>query len=510
LLLLLLFLAVSISADELFVTMTSSNSGKALLLFGYLFSAVVSEAVFWGARIRLGWRFVIPYHMFLALFYFAPWWCAPGLNPDRSRATLDWTLFLFPVVAALLILTLLPAVRRGASYVAENGTPWKWPMFPWIAFGIIGCFLGFRSFALCMSFGPTGNIWQKQSSGLTIVFDTIWGTYFLVPLVLAVLLLLLEMGLVAKNKRFVQRVMTAAPILLAVSFPLGGALEFRRFLDCVVEELGSPLWLTVWLLFGFYFWSWLRHVPRAGVGVLSTLTLVSVVGPETIGLTTLTEPQAWPLLAVSTILLIRGLWTKNSKTCAASTVVGMIGLWIMIGPSHALGQGQTQIAEFRFSTCYHFLWLTTLIWGLAFRDRFALILRAVAAVQVPLISFVVLVSHGAADIPVFLRLLYVILLAAGCLAIAVLWRNRWYLFSSAATGAILGYTGVVVVFRQAVSALGRPAMTAFAWSVGMLLLAFLITAHKARWLPKWVFPQGRDGNQLKPSVSGGDRNPERG
>ena len=58
-LLLLLFLAVSISADDLFVTMESATGGVMLLVCGYLFSACVTESVLWFARIRLGLGFLI-------------------------------------------------------------------------------------------------------------------------------------------------------------------------------------------------------------------------------------------------------------------------------------------------------------------------------------------------------------------------------------------------------------------------------------------------------------------
>src|SRR5262249_41033096 len=73
LLLLLLFLAVSISADDLFVKAETSATATPLLLCGFLFSATVSEAVLWGAGIRLGLLYRVPYHLMLALFYLAPW-----------------------------------------------------------------------------------------------------------------------------------------------------------------------------------------------------------------------------------------------------------------------------------------------------------------------------------------------------------------------------------------------------------------------------------------------------
>ncbi len=129
LLLLLLFLAVSISADDLFVKATTPGQGTALLACGFLFSVAVSAGVIWGSRIRVGWEYAVPFVLYLALFFAMPWWCSPELHPRATRL-LNWTVFLFPQVAALLNLTLLPAVRRGAKGVANNGTPWPWPGVP--------------------------------------------------------------------------------------------------------------------------------------------------------------------------------------------------------------------------------------------------------------------------------------------------------------------------------------------------------------------------------------------
>ncbi|MFM9965493.1 MAG: hypothetical protein ACKV2Q_30275 [Planctomycetaceae bacterium] len=97
---------------------------------------LVSAGVIWGSRIRIGWEYAVPFVLYLALFFAMPWWCSPELHPRATRL-LNWTVFLFPQVAALLNFTLLPAMRRGVKGVANNGTPWPWPWFPWTAFGVI-------------------------------------------------------------------------------------------------------------------------------------------------------------------------------------------------------------------------------------------------------------------------------------------------------------------------------------------------------------------------------------
>ncbi|MFO1096047.1 MAG: hypothetical protein U0992_22490 [Planctomycetaceae bacterium] len=244
----LLFPAVSVSADDLFVSMDSSLAGIGLLAFGYLFCAVVTEVVLHTARIQLPLFYRVPLHLMLVLFYVAPWWCAPDLHP-RSVADLEWAIFQFPLAASLVLLMLWPAARRGPAYVADNGTPWGWPMFPWSVFAIIAVAIALRTFALAMTFGPAGRIWVPSSDrGLLISFDTMWGPYFLVPPAFAIFILLLEGSVATGNRMLQQRLMWLAPIvLLALSIPMSDAPVARGFLDRFVAACGSPVFLTIGL-----------------------------------------------------------------------------------------------------------------------------------------------------------------------------------------------------------------------------------------------------------------------
>lgn len=486
LLLLLLFLAVSVSTDELFVRTATSSSGTALLACGYLFSAVVSEMVLRGLRIRLGWRYRVPYHLLMALFYMTPWYCA-FLSHERLTDSLQWVLFLFPSAAAVLFLSLLPAVRQGPDHVTENGTPWNWPWFPWTAFGVIAAAVGLRSFVLCLTFGPDWPIWSYHIGGRSIVFDTMWGPYFLVPLGLALLVMLMEMGKVTKNDRFLRRLITAAPMLLLLSLPWGNGVAFSNFQQVVVRTVGSPIWLTTCLLLAFYAWAWLRRVSGAIWGAVAMLTVLSVVDPLTINTRTLAEPQFWPFFVIGPMLAIQGLRARSSLICTASAVAFTFGLWLLLP--------QTILTDFRMLTCYHLLWFAVVAMGLAFRDRFAHILRAVGALQIPLASTALLISDRAAEVPLSWRLLHITLLCVSCLAIARYWRSRWYLYAFAGTLAVGGYGVAVLGFRQAVKSIGLPAMTAFLWSVGALILGVLISAHKADWLPGFPLPHWWNRNK---------------
>jgi hypothetical protein len=482
LLLLLLFLGVSVSMDDLFSRITAEE-GMILMIAGFLFSAIISEAVLWGAGIRFGVRYRIPYHLFLALFYFAPWWCSPEMHP-RSAASLEWTLFLFPVAASVLFLCLLPAIRGGVNYVKENGTPWGWPLFPWIAFGVIAACVSLRSFALCLTFGPAGPMWITSGSGPRLIsFDTLWGFYFLIPLGFVLLLLLLEGSLVTRNKAFQTGVIRFSPLLLLLAMPAVTGPVHRGFLFKVTDIIGSPIWLTVWMLVGFYLYAVVRRVPGAVGAGLGAIALLSLVGPQTLGSRTLIDPTPWPLLLDGVLLLGLGLRKRSSGICTAGIVAATLGLWFVIP--------DTILFQYRFTACFHLLWIAALVLGLTIKDDFSRVLQCASALLIPLVSVVVIWSTRAVEIPFLWRLSYVASWAVGCLLIARLCSNRWFWYSFTGTTSVLLYTSAAYGFRLATQVLSREAVTAFIWSVAALLIAFLISAHKARWLPEhaWLIPR---------------------
>ncbi|MCA9073454.1 MAG: hypothetical protein KDA93_00370 [Planctomycetaceae bacterium] len=497
LLLLVLFLAVSISADDLFANMESSSEGWPLSLFGLLFSSIVTELVLWGTRIRFGWRYRIPLHLTYALFYAAPWFVSSSLTLG-SRTMIAWRVFLFPIAAAGILLTLLPAVRGGPKAVADNGTPWRWPLYPWIAFGVIVGAVAVRTFALSLSFGPTGPLWVRFPSGRWIMsFDTMWGPYFLIPLVYAALTLFLEAGFVTGKRNLVRRVLTLSPLMLVLALPIGGPV-FRRFFNEFTTTLGSPLWLTVCLLIALYAWAWWRGAERAEVGLLASGCLLSVVAPTTTGFFSLSEPHVWPLITVGTIVLILGVSRRSTWMCLASSGLLTFALWLVLP--------ETPLAEQRMQLSAHLFWSAVVVLGFVYRDGWARVLRLVGAAIMPVAGVLAMVAPGVSDIPLNTRLLYLLLLTIVSLLIARRYRSRWYLYAFTALMAVNFYGLATIGFRGTVQALGRTATTAALWSGGTLLTAVLISAHKAGWLPTRLFPHWRNGHGS--SVSAAATTPE--
>lgn len=472
LLLLLMFLAVSVSADDLFVQMESPTAAIALLGCGLVFSVLVFQFVLRGARIRLGAAFQIPFLLFLALFYLTPWWCSPELHPRRAE-TLDWTVLLFPQVAALLCLSLLPAVRRGDNYVTSNGTPWAWPWFPWTAFGVIGVAVILRSYALSLTFSQTGPIWDSPGSRSGIVLDTIWRPYFLVPFVLAVMLLVLEAALIHGNKKLARRVILTSPAVLLLAWPWANSDVSSEFVAQLTNAVGSPVWLTTWLLIAFFGWATMRKVPQAGLGLLGSTLIFAEIGPRTVDLSTLVV-QPIPLLVVGLVMAVVGWKQCSSAVTLVATILMTVGLWIVLP--------QSMLTEFRATICYHVMLVGCLSLSVLYNDRLASILRQLGSAWIPFTAICVMVIPAGVDVQIHWRLLYVVFLSGMALVCAQLTRSRSYWGGFIATTSVLGYSLAAVGFRSASAVFGRNAVAAFSWSMGTLLLGALISVYKAGWL----------------------------
>lgn len=432
-----------------------------------------------GARIRLPWGFRGPYYLMLALFYAWPWLCSPELHP-RSAPALEWTIFVFPTVAAALFLLLMPAVRRGAAYTADNGTPWPWPWFPWTMFGVIAAAVALRSFVLSMTFGPTGPIWVGSGRALkNINYDTIFGTYFVVPLAFVLLWLMFEGALVAGNRGVQRRLLALAPGLLVLALPFGGGDVFQSFLDRFVQRVGSPLWISTWLVGG---WrrshSPDRRSPQRCCSLLSSARRRPGHRPSRHPIRGRCWRSAgWPSRTEFAASPRAGAWPGAALATA--------GLWLVLP--------RTVAADFRFTLSYHLFWGAVIAIGLGFHDRLAGLLRITGAVLMPLTALVVMASGRADMVPLTWRIAYVAGLAALALAIFGLFRQRWYLYAFAGIMALGGYGGGMIGYWQGVSVVGRAAMTSILWSVGSLLIALLISARKANWLPPGLAPRWWSG-----------------
>lgn len=318
LVLVLMFLAISVSFDELLNL--HSTEAISLLAFGFGFSVLVTETILRSLCIRLPATYRLPFYLMLALFFAYPAFVSPEVT-GLTESQIRWRIASFPTAAACVALLLIVAVRRGAEFINENGTPWRWPWYPWTVFVFLGAAVCARSYSLSISF--------DEATGPVTAMYSAFGGYFLIPFLLAALVLLLEIGIVENKPRLRNGVLIAAAFLPLLAIPLRTADPVHAtFLAEFMATLGSPIYLTILGLLAFYFVAWCRGLRWAEVGVTAMLLSLTVVGPLTLGEATLTAPQWWPVLTLAGLQLIVAYLRRNRLRAAIVAACGIgAGVW---------------------------------------------------------------------------------------------------------------------------------------------------------------------------------------
>jgi hypothetical protein len=316
LLVVLMFLATSVTFDEILVL--NPRRGMLLNLGGLAFSLLVSEGVLHAIRLRLPPGFKLPYYLALALFFLYPLALSPVVRQPHGEALL-WRLFAFPSAAGLVFLSLLPAVRRGPAYLENNGSPWPWPFYPWSLFVFIAAAVCGRSFLICKSFH------LLEGERFT---DTIFAPYFLVPFGFALALLIVELGLAARKNSALTAGMLV-PVLLTtlagIGHRSGGVSD--EFLNVFQARLhAAPIFLTVLLSILFYLYSWARGVTLASEGLTAALAALAFVEPEAVSLAELALRQPGQL--VFPVLLQAFLGVVKGDAWRLIAVAGVVAGWL--------------------------------------------------------------------------------------------------------------------------------------------------------------------------------------
>lgn len=281
LIVLLMLLAISVSMDELLSMASEQERGLleigGMVLSGAAIAVGMVELLNRGLQVRLSWLWRGPLALLLTLFFGWPLLLLPEIMPFKT-SQVQSLIAIFPTAAALVSLLLLPGIRQGSASLRENGTPWIWPWLPWTPFVFLAVAVCFRSYSLTISFdAPDGNV---------SFWDTIFGLYLLVPLALAVVVLLIEIGIVEKRPQISSTVLTLSPVLMLMAWPWGVPWSrlpsYYRFATEFSNSFGSPVFLTLVALLLISAWAWRRGVARGESMTWGFLLLATVVGPGTL------------------------------------------------------------------------------------------------------------------------------------------------------------------------------------------------------------------------------------
>ena len=364
----LLLVALSNSFDNLVIQHV--DVGARYLVGGLVFAVLLTESLILALRLRLSVLFRTAYYAQMAVLFLYPIWLAHLLD-THQQARLAWFVLGFPVVAAAALLLLLPALHAGSRDRRPTGTPWRWPWYPLPLFVFIGVGMTLRSYSLSLSFEVGGGM----GSGFM--------PYFLVPILLAVVAVVLEFGRIQKRPSVVGWA-TAAPLAsLLLAFPSGGGSELqRRFVDMLLDAGAAPAKVTIVAVCIFYMIACLRNIPRAEAGLVASLLVATFIGGATVGPSTLVAPQQWPLALLSAWFLVLGILRQSTARVLAGSAVAMIVF-------QRTGQGIDVGRDFAFYlllACYAIVLAVPLLMN----DRLAKSLRRAA----PYVA--VTVSAGAA------------------------------------------------------------------------------------------------------------------
>lgn len=401
LIIVLMFFMLSTSLDV--HILADYHRGSLILLLGLLFAVAVSEGLLHALKLSLPAIYRGPYYLLLTLLFTYPIALA-RCSFDGYYTLLSWGLWTFPVLASLALLSLWPAAQGASQCRATRGTPWIWPYYPWSLFVFLTVGIGIRSWWLCVAFqGSSGD-------------DAIFRPYFLLPLVFAWSVLVLEMGLARRSRGGIVAGLSLPLGSLLLVFPGSGqnALE-SAFLEQFTTRIGSPVQLAVLGLALFYVWAALRGIRSAEALLIGSLGLAGFIDAQTLDWHHFTAPQPAILGALVLGVMISGLILRTTWRIALG------GSLLLLGMPAWLPQVSSVGLEF---WAWHLPILGVLALGVLIRDDFAEVIRFVGGGVIRWLAVfaAVLYPWMWGDTPLLLTLLY--LLALGVLSVAMWYRDR--------------------------------------------------------------------------------------
>ncbi len=321
--LLLLFVGMSVVFDRLILR--QPQQAIVLLLCGFCFSILVTQLVLSGISLRFSWYYRLPLFLMLALLFLYPVGVMTlfeqvGLHANNwVRNTLPWVLFSFPFASALVILTLLPAAYAGDLPTRSNGSPWRWPVYPWSVFVIMLIALMIRAYMVVISFDPRPTT------------QSIFGSYFLTPMLAAAALVLFEIGRKAKSNAAMWWALLASLLPIALCLSPSGDWSHKHaahswFLAEYTQRFWAPVWLAWALSALLALYAYGRKMPGASTVVVLLIAFGSMLKPDTLDLQsfrTMPNPVMGYPAVIAVVLFLLRMKYPSAKWCSLVVFAGV-------------------------------------------------------------------------------------------------------------------------------------------------------------------------------------------
>ena len=468
-----LFLELAMTADD--VLISDRGAGRAMLLSAWLVAAGVTEVILVGLRIRLGVLYRVPLHLLLALIVLFPLVIVQGEYPhDGERIT--WVVFLFSPSAAVVLMTLIPAIRRGAAYTSANGTPWSWPLYPWSIFGFLSAIVLLRSYSLCLSFDPVMEIGWDRALDL----ENRFGGLYVTPLLLALSLLCIEWTCISGSAslRRTGLILPIAAVFMAI--PSGSTSDdslYVGFLDQIIAHVASPVWITMSMSLLIAGYAVFRRISLAENTFSVLLVVLAFLSPEALRPDLTAAPAIWPLALTSIIQLFAGFHRRSPTQAFAGQLCELVIVYRLLPDSFGLMSEVLLV---------YFLALGMILTGRSFHGAFATVLRVAGTVLLTAVCFVAplaLVSASQHQLPEATQTVVAVTMALFTATSIGLWALTRDPLLKRSACLNTGVTVPAALVKATLFLMKLPGGRGIVWGLGGILwfaLAAWISSRKAR------------------------------
>ncbi|MDM4018566.1 hypothetical protein [Roseiconus lacunae] len=360
--------ATTTGFDELCIERPTLAIGFALASTGLVL--LVTETVLTICRIRLSTWYRLSYYAFFAVLIGFPVILGDAVA-DRNDSLANWGSVLFSSVVGCCFLLLIPAVRQGAVAVADNGTPWQFPLYPLSAFVVMAVLAIVRSHAIWMSFGFYGTAGNFEP-------------FLTLPIAAAAMILIAEAGLGLKHRLLQHVALVATPLL----FFCGQTNSGRTHLPIaneLAQYVGGAATASAMVILCLYVYYAVRRIRGALYGIPLVCSIMTIFAPLPVTFVEFGVERwmlftatglIWSLMALAS-RLVEWMWLAHAAMIAVAIVLA--------GESFGVAMNHWIVAA-----VYVLVLFLTI--GAIFESDLATVLRHVAAAEM-VISGAVILFH---------------------------------------------------------------------------------------------------------------------